>query len=53
MREYASENMLQEIQDFFSEKGVKNQFGTLYEPWQDGLAKAETLLPETSVCRAD
>jgi hypothetical protein len=40
MRGFAGENISQEIQEFFTEKGVKSYFATPYEPWQDGLAKA-------------
>jgi hypothetical protein len=40
MRDFAGENMSQEIQQNFTEKGVKSFFATPYEPWQDGLAEA-------------
>jgi hypothetical protein len=32
--------MSHEIQDFFTDKGVKSYFSTPYEPWQDGLSEA-------------
>ncbi len=40
VRDFAGENMSQEIQEFFPEKGVKSYFATPHEPWQDGLAEA-------------
>ncbi len=43
MIDVAGEKTSEEIQEFFtenSEKGVKNYFGTPYEPWQDGTAEA-------------
>jgi hypothetical protein len=40
MRDFAGENMSQEIQENFTEKGVKSFFATPHEPWQDGLAEA-------------
>jgi hypothetical protein len=40
MRDFAGENMSQEIQDFFTDKGVKSYFSTPYESWQDGLGEA-------------
>jgi hypothetical protein len=32
MKDFTSENMFQEIQEFFTEKGVKSYFATPYEP---------------------
>jgi len=40
MRDFAGENMSHEIQEFFTDKGVKSYFSTPYEPWQDGLGEA-------------
>ncbi len=40
MRDFAGENMSKEIQEFFTDKGVKSYFSTSYEPWQDGLGEA-------------
>ncbi len=41
MKDFAGENMSQEIQDLFTKKGVKKYFASPYEPWQDGLAEAD------------
>ena len=40
MRDFAGENMSHEIQEVFTDKGVKSYFSTPYEPWQDGLGEA-------------
>ena len=40
MRDFDGENMSHEIQEFFTDKGVKSYFSTPYEPWQDGLGEA-------------
>jgi hypothetical protein len=33
--------MSHEIQEFFTDKGVKSYFSTPFEPWQDGLPVGE------------
>jgi hypothetical protein len=33
MRDFAGENMSHEIQEFFTDKGVKSYFSTPHEPW--------------------
>jgi hypothetical protein len=40
MRDFAGENISHEIQEFFTYKGVKSYFSTLYKPWHDGLGEA-------------
>jgi hypothetical protein len=40
IRDFAGENLSHEIQEFFTDKGVKSYFSTPYEPWQDGLGEA-------------
>ncbi len=40
MRDFAGENMSHEIQEFFTDKGVKSYFSTPYGAWQDGLNEA-------------
>jgi hypothetical protein len=40
IRDFAGETMTHEIQEFFTDKGVKSYFSTPYEPWQDGLGEA-------------
>jgi hypothetical protein len=40
MRDFVGENMSQEIQELFTEKGVKTFFATPYELWQDSLPEA-------------
>ncbi len=39
MRDYAGENVSDEIKNLFTEKHVKNYFNTSFEPWQDGLGE--------------
>jgi hypothetical protein len=41
MIDFAGENISHEIQEFFTDKGVKSYFSTPYEPWQDGLDEAD------------
>ncbi len=36
----AGENTSKELNDYFTECGVKNYFGVPYEQWQNGLAEA-------------
>jgi hypothetical protein len=38
----AGENTSKELNDFFNESGIKNNFGNPYEPeqWQNGLTEA-------------
>jgi hypothetical protein len=58
MRDFAGENlnMSQDIQEFFTEKGVKIYFATPYEPWQDCLAevgiKSVLLLARTEMAES-
>ncbi len=39
-KDFAGENMSHEIQEFFTDKGVKSYFSTPYKPWHDGLSEA-------------
>ena len=40
MRDHRGENASKELNDFFTENGVKNYFSTPYEQWQNGLAES-------------
>ena len=40
VRDKAEENIFKELNDYFTEHGVKNYFSTPYEQWQNGLAEA-------------
>ena len=40
VRDKAGENTSKELNDFFTENGVKNYFSTPYEQWQNGLAES-------------
>ena len=40
VRDNAGENTFKELNDYFTERGIKNYFTTPYEQWQNGLAKA-------------
>ena len=51
MRDNSGENTSQELNDFFTDNGVKNYYSTPYEQWQNGLAESSvnsiTLLGRT------
>ena len=38
VRDNAGENTSKELNDYFTERGIKNYFSTPYEQWQKGLA---------------
>ena len=40
VRDNSGENSSKEINDFFTDNGVKNYYSTPYEQWQNGLAEA-------------
>ena len=40
VRDNAGENTSKELNDYFTERGIKNYFSTPYEQWQNGLAEA-------------
>ncbi len=40
VRDKAGENTSKELNDYFTKCGVKNDFSTSYEQWQNGLAEA-------------
>ncbi len=40
VRDYSGENTSKELNDFFTENGVKNYFSAPYEQWQNGLAES-------------
>ena len=37
VRDNAGENTPKELNDYFTESGIKNYFSTPYEQWQNGL----------------
>ena len=47
VRDNSGGNTSKEINDFFTENGVKNYFSTPYEQWQNGLA--ESLVGSTTI----
>ena len=40
VRDNAGENTSKELNDYFTECGIKSYFSTLYEQWQNGQAEA-------------
>ena len=40
VRDNAGENTSKELNDYFTERGIKNYFSTPYEQWENGLAEA-------------
>jgi hypothetical protein len=40
MRDNAGKNQLQEVIGFFESLGIKNDFSTLHEQWQNGLPES-------------
>jgi hypothetical protein len=40
MRDNSGENTSKELNDFFTDNGVKNYYSTPYEQWQNGLAES-------------
>ena len=40
VRDNAGENTFKELNDYFTERGIKSYFSTRYAQWQNGLAEA-------------
>ena len=40
VRDNAGENTSKKLNDYFTERGIKNYFSTPYEQWRNGLAEA-------------
>ena len=40
VRDDVGENTSKELNDYFTERGIKNYFSTPYGEWQNGLAEA-------------
>jgi hypothetical protein len=56
VRDNSGENTSKELNEFFTENGVKNYYSTLYEQWQNGLAESSvgsvTMLGKTGMAES-
>ena len=59
VRYNVGENTSKELNDYFTERGIKNYFSTPYEQWPNGLAEASvnsvtmlerTLMADSGLC---